>query len=139
LVLLLVAIGLAAAACGAVAPVKESDGDPAVGKALFIKNCGACHTLADAKTSGTVGPNLDDAFLPDKQQGFELSTLIDVVRGQIAYAVLNPGQLDPTGGSTPGMPPNLVTGQDAKDVAIYVAKCAGNPNCGVTAATLPKS
>jgi mono/diheme cytochrome c family protein len=32
------------------------------------------------------------------------------------------------------MPPNLVVGQDAKDVSIYIAKCAGNPNCGVTAA-----
>jgi mono/diheme cytochrome c family protein len=32
------------------------------------------------------------------------------------------------------MPPDIVEGQDADDVAIYVAKCSGNPNCGVTAA-----
>jgi mono/diheme cytochrome c family protein len=44
-----------------------------------------------------------------------------VVRGQIAYPE------EP-------MPANLVEGQDAKDVSIYIAKCAGNPNCGVTAA-----
>jgi mono/diheme cytochrome c family protein len=31
------------------------------------------------------------------------------------------------------MPANLFRGQDAKDVATYVAQCAGNPNCGVTA------
>jgi mono/diheme cytochrome c family protein len=31
------------------------------------------------------------------------------------------------------MPANLVRGQDARDVAAYVAKCAGNANCGVTA------
>jgi cytochrome c6 len=31
------------------------------------------------------------------------------------------------------MPANLFRGQDAKDVATYVAKCAGNRNCGVTA------
>jgi mono/diheme cytochrome c family protein len=31
------------------------------------------------------------------------------------------------------MPANLVDGQDADDVAVYVAKCSGNPNCGVTA------
>ena len=31
------------------------------------------------------------------------------------------------------MKPNLVVGQDAKDVAVYVAKCTANPNCGVTA------
>jgi cbb3-type cytochrome c oxidase subunit III len=29
------------------------------GKGLFKTNCGSCHTLADAGTSGTIGPNLD--------------------------------------------------------------------------------
>ena len=135
----LVVLALATAGCGAIGPVSASDGDPAKGKALFIQTCGSCHTLADAGTSGTVGPNLDDAFLADKQQGFHQSTIIDLVRGQIAYAVSNTGQIDPNGGTTPGMPPNLLQGQDAKDVAVYVAKCAGVPKCGVTAAKLPKS
>jgi mono/diheme cytochrome c family protein len=33
-----------------------------VGKEVFIgiSGCGTCHTLADAGTSGTVGPVLDD-------------------------------------------------------------------------------
>ena len=35
-------------------------GDAAAGKVVFTTNCGGCHTLADAGTSGTVGPNLDD-------------------------------------------------------------------------------
>jgi cbb3-type cytochrome c oxidase subunit III len=30
------------------------------GKDIFTANCGSCHTLANAGTSGTVGPNLDD-------------------------------------------------------------------------------
>ncbi len=30
------------------------------GKAVFTENCGSCHTLAAAGTSGNVGPNLDD-------------------------------------------------------------------------------
>ena len=30
------------------------------GKDIFSANCGSCHTLAAAGTSGTVGPNLDD-------------------------------------------------------------------------------
>ncbi len=34
-------------------------GDAAAGKAVFTANCGGCHTLADAGTSGAVGPNLD--------------------------------------------------------------------------------
>jgi cytochrome c6 len=39
-------------------------GDAAAGKAVFTTNCGSCHTLSDAGTSGTVGPNLDDAKPP---------------------------------------------------------------------------
>ena len=31
------------------------------------------------------------------------------------------------------MPANLYRGQDARDVATYIAKCAGNPTCGITA------
>ncbi len=33
------------------------------------------------------------------------------------------------------MPANLYHGQDARDIAVYIAKCAGNPSCGVTATT----
>jgi len=38
-------------------------GDPAAGKEVFlgIGGCGSCHTFADAGTSGSIGPNLDDA------------------------------------------------------------------------------
>ena len=96
------------------------NGDPSHGKQLFVEKCASCHTLADAHTSGTVGPNLDDAFSSDKQQGFAIQSMEDLVRGQIAYP-------------EPPMPANLVNGQDANDVATYVAKCAGNPSCGVTA------
>jgi mono/diheme cytochrome c family protein len=114
-------VALAASGCGAVK--KVTSGDPSNGKTLFVANCGSCHTLADAKTQGTVGPNLDDAFSSDKTQGFSIQTMTDVVRGQIAYP-------DPEN----AMPANLVSGQDADDVSVYVAKCSGNPNCGVTAA-----
>jgi mono/diheme cytochrome c family protein len=34
------------------------------GKSIFVTNCGSCHTLADAGTTGTVGPNLDQAKPP---------------------------------------------------------------------------
>jgi mono/diheme cytochrome c family protein len=40
-------------------------GDPAAGSEIFASaGCGGCHTLADAGTSGTVGPNLDDSQPP---------------------------------------------------------------------------
>ena len=38
--------------------------DKTDGKSVFTANCGGCHTLADAGTSGTVGPNLDAAKPP---------------------------------------------------------------------------
>jgi mono/diheme cytochrome c family protein len=34
--------------------------DAAAGREIVIANCGTCHTLTAAETSGTVGPNLDD-------------------------------------------------------------------------------
>jgi len=37
----------------------------AAGKEVFVSNCGGCHTLAAAGTSGTTGPNLDD-LKPDE-------------------------------------------------------------------------
>jgi mono/diheme cytochrome c family protein len=37
----------------------------AAGKQVFTSNCGGCHTLADAGTSGQVGPNLDE-LKPDQ-------------------------------------------------------------------------
>jgi mono/diheme cytochrome c family protein len=37
--------------------------EAADGKTVFTGNCGSCHTLAAAGTSGQVGPNLDDTSL----------------------------------------------------------------------------
>jgi mono/diheme cytochrome c family protein len=98
------------AGCGA------SGGDVSNGKEQFATKCGGCHTLADAGTTGTVGPNLDDAFRAARQQGFEESSFEGVVR----YWIEKPEQR-----REPIMPANLVTGQDADDVAAYVAAVAG--------------
>ena len=38
-------------------------GDAAAGEPLFAENCGSCHTLEEAGTSGNVGPNLDESTL----------------------------------------------------------------------------
>ena len=41
-------------------------GDPAAGKEVFASaDCGSCHTLQEADTSGTVGPNLDDSSIDE--------------------------------------------------------------------------
>ena len=136
----LVAVVLAAAGCGAVKHI--TSGNPAQGKAVFVDKCGSCHTLANAKTQGTIGPNLDYAFQADKQQGFHVSTLVDVVRGQIAYPDDRPGTvcwktlrtrlgkgLSCT--ATQGMPANLVHGQEARNVSVYVGMCAADSSCDV--------
>ena len=95
-----------------------------------MQKCGACHTLANAKTLGTVGPNLDDAFASDKEQGFNQSTITDLVRGQIAYPDTKPS----TG--VPGMTANLAHGQDAKDIAVYVGLCSAQPDCKIPPGTV---
>jgi mono/diheme cytochrome c family protein len=129
LAILAVVFGVVAAGCGAVAHMTATSGHPPAGKPLFTNTCGGCHTLADAGTSGIAGPNLDAAFGPERNcQGFKdvESTIRDVVRGQIAYADTNPDQAPTSpGASTAGMPADLLQGQQAKDVAAYVASVAG--------------
>jgi mono/diheme cytochrome c family protein len=75
------------------------------GKELFARTCGSCHTLADAETSGTIGPSLD-ALAPDA--------------ATVEAAIRNGG----AGSGT--MPPNLYTGKQAQQVAAYVATVAGS-------------
>jgi len=48
-----------AAYVAAVAGKPTTSKASANGKDIFVANCGSCHTLADAGTNGTVGPNLD--------------------------------------------------------------------------------
>jgi cytochrome c551 len=69
LVLLVLCVGLAA--CGgdddSAATTTEdttteettTTTEAAGGREIFVANCGSCHTLSDAGTSGTVGPSLD--------------------------------------------------------------------------------
>jgi cytochrome c oxidase subunit 1 len=46
-------------------PAPPASGKAAAGKAAFVSaGCSACHTLAAAGASGTVGPNLDEAKPP---------------------------------------------------------------------------
>lgn len=122
---LAIAVGLVAAAvllgagCGETVGYTEATGDKTNGKELFTSKCGACHTLADAGTTGEIGPNLDDAFADSRRSGLGESTFVQVIMGAIAYPIESP----PTG--APGMPADIVSGQDAVDVATYVASVAG--------------
>jgi mono/diheme cytochrome c family protein len=105
------ALSLLAAGCGT-GGIADTHADQTAGKKTFIQQCGSCHTLQDAGTQGKIGPNLDDAFASSRKQGFEESTFRNVVLEQIRIA-------------EPPMPKNIVTGQDAQNVAAYVAAVAG--------------
>jgi mono/diheme cytochrome c family protein len=75
------------------------------GRELFNAKCATCHTLADAAAVGRVGPDLD-VLAPT--EGLTLNAIKQGrARGQ--------GQ----------MPAQLLDGQDAKDVAEYIAEVAG--------------
>ena len=81
-----------------------AQGDPVAGKEVFASaGCASCHTLKDAGSSGTVGPNLDDAKPP-------LELVVDrVTNGKGA------------------MPPlkDSLSGQQIADVAAYVVQATG--------------
>ncbi len=103
----------------------KDDGDNLVnGKTLFVEKCAACHALARADAQGVIGPDLDEAWQQAEKDGFGRSTYEGVVHRQI----LQPNrtaQFDPaTGDQLPLMPPKLVQGEDAEDVAAYVASAA---------------
>ena len=59
------------------------------GMAIFAGTCGSCHTLADAGTSGTIGPNLDDTK-PNKNLAIERVTngkgAMPAFKGQLSDA-----------------------------------------------------
>lgn len=101
------------------------DSDLERGRAMFIQNCGTCHALAEAGTSAQVGPDLDASFAQARATGMDSDTVEGVVQHQISNPrATKEGVPDYTGTY---MPADLVTGQDAEDVAAYVASVAGVP------------
>ena len=82
-----------------------AQGDPVAGKQVFLGSaaCGGCHTLADAGSSGNVGPNLDD---------------VKPSYDKVVTQVTNGGGV---------MPPfkGTLTEQQIADVAAYVSSVAG--------------
>jgi mono/diheme cytochrome c family protein len=97
------------------------DADLVAGKKAFVQKCGACHVLNRAQTKGTQGPNLDDAFRQALKDGFGRDTVHGVVFDQIRHPA------DVPESSPAYMPPKLVTGKTAFDVASYVASVASRP------------
>jgi plastocyanin len=119
----LVAGALALGGC----QLKSSGTNLVNGKTQFAQKCGACHTLARAGTTGTDGPNLDEAFAQSRADGLGQSTFRGVIERQILNPNINP-QVDPqTEKRITSMPAKIVTGDNARDVAAYVAMAAARP------------
>ena len=96
---LIATLVLALAGCGGGSATTTTTTSAA--QTLFVRNCAACHRLAAANASGSVGVDLD------KLRPSEAATLKAIVEG--------PGN----------MPALLLTGADAQKVARYVAHVAG--------------
>ena len=123
--LLLAGIVAAAAAVGG-CDLADSGTNLVNGKEKFVEKCSSCHVLARAGATGVTGPNLDEAFQRARQDGFGESTFEGLVHSQILNPAINP-QIDPQSRRQTEMPAKLVTGEDAEDVAAYVASAAGKP------------
>jgi cbb3-type cytochrome c oxidase subunit III len=94
-------VAAVAATDAKVTPPPGAGGDDP--KLLFESNCGSCHVLADAGTSGTIGPNLDQS-MPSLQKAITQIT---------------------NGGG--GMPPfkGQLTQQQIRALAQYLVRVAG--------------
>ena len=123
-VIVALVVGLASS-CGTDTGVSPpGSADLSNGQTLFKASCGGCHTLAAAGTKGTIGPNLDAAYREPAEEGWDRTSPEAVVREQIS---LGSPYAHPV-----AMPANLVTGQDARDVAAFVAATAANPEALVS-------
>ena len=80
------------------------------GRELFGRRCTQCHTLAASKSVAQVGPNLD-TLRPPKE---------------LVLDAIQKGRARGTGQMAAG----LYEGEDAEDVAAYVAKAVGQTGQG---------
>jgi mono/diheme cytochrome c family protein len=111
----LLAAAVLAAGCGEEGVQVAQDSPDRRGAELFAENCGACHTLSAAGTQGSStnvatreykdGPNFDQ-----RKENAE----------DVLFAIQN-------GGFSSGpMPQNILTGEDARAVAEFVARYSGS-------------
>ena len=93
------------------------------GQELFEINCGECHTLYAAGTDGNFAPDLDELLAPNgPPSGPDAEKTI----GSTEERVLNAIDEGVDGTTTAGrMPPGILSGEQAKQVAEFVAHTAG--------------
>jgi mono/diheme cytochrome c family protein len=108
--------GNSANASAQVGGIKLTAGDKH-GRELFYQRCGLCHTLSAANAAGKVGPDLD-VLRPSYQvvlNTINNGCLQNPPPGQKQLACLGQGV----------MPAGIYAGKDARNVADFVSKVAG--------------
>ena len=97
----------------------QEDADLERGRQLFQTNCGTCHTLAEAGTAATIGPDLDASFAAARETGMDQDTFEGVVTSQIE----NPREIHPDNPRYDQvyMPANIVTGREARAIGEVAA------------------
>ena len=85
-------------------PTEPPGASDPLGREVFLANCGSCHTLADAGTSGSIGPNLDESS-PD------VELVVDRVTNGMGVMPPFEGQL---------------SDEEIQEVAVYVSAAAGS-------------
>ena len=110
-------------------PKPKPSGNPAqlaAGKTVFLGagGCGACHTLTDAGSTGTVGPKLDGVAGDAQKAGKPLEAYVkESIEDPNAYVV--PGF--PKGVMPPDFKSTLSAQQIADLVAYIVASAGSSP------------
>ena len=119
------------AGCG----LSEDEPDLVAGKRAFAEKCGSCHILSRAGTQGIQGPNLDEAFRQALADGMDRAGVEGAVHAQIDNPAIVPKN------SPAYMPPDLVKGKTADNVAAYVAASVAKPgeDSGLLAEAVPKA
>jgi mono/diheme cytochrome c family protein len=111
-----IAVAALAAACGTQKiDVPKSQAAVYHGAVLFSERCAGCHTLSYAGTHGSA-PNVRTA---QANSGPNFNVRCERPIDRVLYAIENGGF------SGAYMPQNVVVGQDAADVAKFVATYAG--------------
>jgi mono/diheme cytochrome c family protein len=113
---------------GKIDPARDSakKGDVAHGAELFVNgtngqlSCAFCHPMKAAGANGPFGPSLDQ----EGQEYISVHLSDREIRKLVLRFVSVGSCLDPSDPSR-CMPKDLVKGEDAIDVASYVAQCAG--------------
>ncbi len=93
------------------------------GQSLFQTNCGTCHTLYAAGTDGNYAPDLDELLAPTgPPEGKGSAKTIEATEGRVLNAIENGVDSSTTPGRMPG---GILNQEQAKEVAEFVARTAG--------------